>query len=76
MTGMNTSERLLRLATIATLLAAGVMVGAQFGKFAPLVDLYQAKGYSLAVIGWLASAIGIFVALGAIPAGVAITSTR
>jgi len=63
----------LRLAAIAVLLLVGVFAGAQFGKIAPLVDWYRNEvGFSLVLIGWLTSMIGIFVALVALPAGWAI----
>ncbi len=64
---MNSS---LRLATIALLLAAGILAGAQLGKIAPLVDWYRTElGFSLVLSGWLTSVIGLFVALFALPAG-------
>ncbi|HTV70293.1 MAG TPA: MFS transporter [Rhizobiaceae bacterium] len=62
-----------RLAAIATLLIAGIFAGAQLGKIAPLVGWYQQEaGFSLVLIGWLTSMIGIFVALAASTAGWAI----
>lgn len=62
-----------RLAAIATLLIAGIFAGAQLGKIAPLVGWYQQElGFSLVLIGWLTSMIGVFVALAASPAGWAI----
>jgi len=63
----------MRIAAIATLLIAGIFAGAQLGKIAPLVEWYQAEvGFSLVLIGWLTSMIGIFVALAALPVGWAI----
>ncbi|HEV7254377.1 MAG TPA: MFS transporter [Mesorhizobium sp.] len=63
----------LRLLLLALLLLSGVMAGAQLGKIAPLVPWLQAEGgFSLAGAGWLASLIGLFVALAALPAGWAI----
>lgn len=63
----------MRLTAIILLLAAGILAGAQLGKVAPLVAWYQAdEGFSLVLIGWLAALIGLFVALAALPAGVAI----
>lgn len=63
----------LRAATLALLLAAGVLAGAQLGKIAPLVGWYQDEiGFSLTLIGWLTAMIGIFVALASLPAGWAI----
>jgi MFS family permease len=60
----------LRLGAIAVLLAAGVLAGAQLGKIAPLVEWYRTElGFSFVLSGWLTSAIGIFVALAALPAG-------
>jgi MFS family permease len=60
----------MHLATIAALLIAGIFAGAQLGKIAPLVGWYQGDlGFSLVLFGWLTSAIGIFVALAALPAG-------
>lgn len=62
-----------RLAAIAALLVAGVFAGAQLGKIAPLVGWYRDEtGFSLVLIGWLTSAIGVFVALFALPAGWAV----
>lgn len=68
-----TDDRSRRLAAIAALLVAGVFAGAQLGKIAPLVGYYRDEiGFSLVLIGWLTSAIGIFVALLALPAGWAV----
>jgi MFS family permease len=67
------SDKSMRLAAIAALLLAGILAGTQLGKIAPLVGWYQDEiGFSLVLIGWLASMIGIFVALAALPAGWAI----
>lgn len=66
-------DRSRRLAAIAALLVAGVFAGAQLGKIAPLVGWYRDEtGFSLVLIGWLTSAIGVFVALAALPAGWAV----
>lgn len=66
-------DRSLRLVAITVLMLAGVLAGTQFGKIAPLVDWYRTEsGFSLVLIGWLTSTIGIFVALVALPAGWAI----
>jgi len=63
-------DRSRRLSAIAVLLVAGVLAGAQLGKIAPLVEWYRTeKGFSFVLSGWLTSAIGIFVALAALPAG-------
>jgi len=63
----------LRLLLLALLLLSGVMAGAQLGKIAPLVPWLQVEGgLSLTQAGWLASLIGLFVALAALPAGWAI----
>lgn len=60
----------LRLSAITVLLLAGVLAGAQLGKIAPLVEWYRTElGFSFVLSGWLTSAIGIFVALAALPAG-------
>ncbi|WP_274626815.1 MFS transporter [Arvimicrobium flavum] len=60
----------MRLTSIAVLLIAGIFAGAQLGKIAPLVGWYQTEvGFSLVLIGWLTSMIGVFVALVALPAG-------
>lgn len=60
----------MRLSAIAFLLIAGIFAGAQLGKIAPLVGWYQAEGgFSLILIGWLTSLIGLFVALAALPTG-------
>jgi MFS family permease len=62
-----------RLAVIVALQLTGILAGTQFGKIAPLVLWYQEEvGLSLVLIGWLTSMIGIFVALVALPAGLAI----
>lgn len=59
-----------REATVALLLAAGILAGTQLGKVAPLVDWYRdAIGMSLVSIGWLAALIGFFVAFAAFPSG-------
>lgn len=70
---MRSTGNFLRAATLALLLAAGVLAGAQLGKIAPLVGWYQDEiGFSLTLIGWLTAMIGIFVALASLPAGWAI----
>jgi MFS family permease len=67
------ADKSMRLAAIAALLLAGILAGTQLGKIAPLVGWYRDDiGFSLVLIGWLASMIGIFVALAALPAGWAI----
>jgi MFS family permease len=67
------TDKSMRLAAIAALLLAGILAGTQLGKIAPLVGWYQDEvGFSLMLIGWLTSMIGIFVALAALPAGWAI----
>lgn len=66
-------SRSLLLATIITVLAAGVLTGAQLGKIAPLVPWYRdGLGFSLVETGWLVALIGIFIAVAALPAGWAI----
>jgi len=68
---MNANAR--RTAAVAMLLVAGVLAGAQLGKIAPLIGWYRAEaGMSLVVAGWLASAIGFFVAVAALPAAIAV----
>jgi MFS family permease len=63
----------MRLATIITLLLAGILAGTQLGKIAPLIGWYQGEiGFSLVLIGWFTALIGMFVALAALPAGWAI----
>jgi MFS family permease len=70
------TDRSRRLATIIVLLLAGVLAGAQLGKIAPLVEWYRTElGFSFVLSGWLTSAIGIFVALAALPAGWVIERT-
>jgi MFS family permease len=62
-----------RIAALVMLLLAGILAGAQLAKIAPLVDWYQREaGYSLVMIGWLTSTLGLFVALAALPAAFAI----
>ncbi len=64
------TDKSMRLTAIAALLLAGILAGTQLGKIAPLVGWYQDEvGFSLVLIGWLTSMIGIFVALAALPAG-------
>jgi hypothetical protein len=68
-----TSDKTYRLATIVVLQLVGILAGVQLGKIAPLVEWYQREvGFSLVLIGWFTSMIGIFVALAALPAGWAI----
>jgi len=63
----------MRLTAIMVLLLAGILAGTQLGKIAPLVGWYQGEiGFSLVMAGWLTAAIGLFVALAALPAGWAI----
>ena len=63
----------MRLAAIILLLCAGILAGAQLGKIAPLVGWYRSDaGFSLVVVGWVAALIAVFVAIAALPAGVAI----
>lgn len=58
---------------ITLLLLAGVLAGTQLGKIAPLIPWYRDElGFSLVFIGWLTSAIGIFVALAALPTSLAV----
>ena len=67
------TDKKTRLAAISALLLTGILAGTQLGKIAPLVDWYRGEvGFSLVLIGWLTSMIGIFVALVALPAGWAI----
>ncbi|MEO3997476.1 MFS transporter [Mesorhizobium sp. CAU 1732] len=62
-----------RIGAIAVVLLAGVMTGAQLGKIAPLIPWYREEiGFSLVGSGWLAAILGIFIAVGALPAGWAI----
>jgi len=50
-------------------LGLGFAAGMQLGKIAPLIGRMQAEfGFSLTFIGWLASLLGLFVALAAYPA--------
>ena len=62
----------MRLVSVALLLLAGIFAGAQLGKIAPLVGWYRDAGFSLVLVGWLTSAIGLFVALCALPVGWAV----
>ena len=62
-----------RLAVIIVLQLVGILAGVQLGKIAPLVGWYQQEvGFSMVLIGWFTSMIGIFVAAAALPAGWAI----
>ena len=68
-----THDKAYRLAVIVVLQLVGILAGVQLGKIAPLVEWYQHEiGFSLVLIGWFTSMIGIFVALAALPAGWAI----
>ncbi|MHB2266735.1 MFS transporter [Aliihoeflea sp. PC F10.4] len=68
-----TSDRALRLTTIVLLLVTGVFTGAQLAKTAPLIGWYVDEiGMTLVEAGWVTALIGIFVALAALPVGVAI----
>ncbi|MGE0501245.1 MAG: MFS transporter [Rhizobiaceae bacterium] len=63
----------LRLPAVIMLLITGILAGAELGKIAPLVEWYRTeRGFSLVLSGWLTAMIGLFVALAALPAGVAI----
>jgi len=62
-----------RILAIATLLIAGVLAGTQLGKVSPLIGWYRDEiGFSLVLIGWFTAMIGFFVAIAALPAGIAI----
>lgn len=62
-----------RAGALLLLLLAGFLAGAQLGKIAPLTHwLGEARGLSLTLIGWLTAAIGLFVALVALPVGLAV----
>ncbi|WP_127600070.1 MFS transporter [Nitratireductor alexandrii] len=62
-----------RIAALVFLLLAGILAGTQLGKIAPLVAWYRAEaGFSLVMVGWLTSTLGLFVALAALPAAFAI----
>lgn len=62
-----------RFGAIVLVLLAGVLAGAQLAKIAPLVDWYRSEaGFSLVTVGWLTSTLGLFIALGALPAGWAV----
>jgi MFS family permease len=68
-----TRDKAYRLAVIVVLQLVGILAGVQLGKIAPLVEWYQNEiGFSLVLIGWFTSMIGIFVAAAALPAGWAI----
>ena len=67
------NDKFRRLAVIIVLQLVGILAGVQLGKIAPLVGWYQQEvGFSLVLIGWFTSMIGIFVAAAALPAGWAI----
>ena len=62
-----------RIAALVFLLLAGILAGTQLGKIAPLVAWYRVEaGFSLVMVGWLTSTLGLFVALAALPAAFAI----
>lgn len=68
-----TDRPALAVATIVLVLVTGVMTGAQLAKLAPLIPWYAGEdGLSLVGAGWLTAMLGIFIALGALPAGWAI----
>jgi MFS family permease len=59
-----------RFGAITLLLLIGILAGAQLAKIAPLVGWYADEaGFSLVTVGWLTSMLGLFIALGALPAG-------
>jgi MFS family permease len=65
-----TRDKVYRLGLIVVLQLVGILAGVQLGKIAPLVEWYQSEiGFSLVLIGWFTSMIGIFVAAAALPAG-------
>lgn len=66
-------DRPLRILAIVLLLATGIFTGAQLAKTAPLIGWYvETVGMTLVEAGWVTALIGIFVALAALPAGLAI----
>ena len=67
------NDKAYRLAVIVVLQLVRILAGVQLGKIAPPVGWYQNEiGFSLVLIGWFTSMIGIFVAVAALPAGWAI----
>ena len=59
-----------------TVLVFGFCTGMQLAKVAPYVDRLGAElGLGLTFAGWLTSVLAVFVALGAIPAGVLVART-
>jgi MFS family permease len=63
----------LRLTAVSLVILTGILAGAQLGKIAPLIGWYQEEvGLSLQGTGWLTALIGVFVAIAALPAGIAI----
>lgn len=73
MTRDSSPSRSLRLFTLTVILLGGIMTGAQLGKVAPLIPWYQGEmGLSLVATGWLASILGVFIAMVALPAGWAV----
>lgn len=63
----------LRLAAVSLVILTGVLAGAQLGKIAPVLLWYRDEiGLSLQGAGWLTAMLGLFVAVAALPTGLAI----
>lgn len=67
---ISTADEPVPVVLIGLILTLGVLTGAQLGKIAPLIPWYtEDLGFSLISAGWLAAMLGVFIALGALPAG-------
>ncbi|MCG6114236.1 MAG: MFS transporter [Mesorhizobium sp.] len=62
-----------RLAAVSLVILTGILAGAQLGKIAPVILWYRDEiGLSLQGAGWLTALLGLFVAIAALPTGLAI----
>lgn len=62
-----------RLAAVSLVILTGILAGAQLGKIAPVILWYRDEiGLSLQGAGWLTALLGVFVAVAALPTGLAI----
>ena len=64
---------LLRLTAVSLVILTGILAGAQLGKIAPVILWYRDEiGLTLHGAGWLTAILGLFVAIAALPTGLAI----
>lgn len=64
---------ILRLTAVSLVILTGILAGAQLGKIAPVILWYRDEiGLTLQGAGWLTAILGLFVAVAALPTGLAI----